>query len=396
MEEAGIELDTDIFKKLSKNSRKDIKNLEKVIYRLAGETFKINSPKELIRIFFEKLKLSSKGIRKTGAGKLSTKASELEKLRGAHPIIKEIIKYRELSKLFSTYIDVLPKLVDQNSRIHTTFHQTGTVTGRLSSSDPNLQNIPARSDIGDEIRRAFRASRGTIFLAFDYSQIQLRIAAHLSGDKKMLSVFEQGKDIHSATAADIFKVSENDVTSDMRRRAKVINFGILYGMGAQSLSENIGVSRAEAELFLQEYFMNFSGLASYFEKIKEQARELGYAETLFGRKRFLPEINSNHPIIRREAERMAVNAPIQGSEADIVKIAMVKVYDHIKTRGFDQDIVLLLQIHDELLCEVNPKKERDVAKILVPVLEGVCGNVPHLPVEVKSGPSWGDLKPLVL
>ena len=393
MEKIGIACDAKILSEASKKIRKIIKSTEDSIYEYAGEKFNVNSTKELSRILFEKLSISVKGIRKTDGGKTSTKFSELAKLSRAHPIIQKIIEYRELAKVASTYTDVLPQEIAKDGRIHTTFNQTGTVTGRLSSSDPNLQNIPAKSEFGDVIRSAFYAPEGKLFLAFDYSQMQLRIAAYLSQDEKLLEFFKKGKDVHSAVAAEVFGVPESEVAPEMRRRAKTINFGILYGMGANALSENLGVSRDEAAVFLEDYFLRFSGLARYFEEIKEKAASTGYVETIFGRRRYLPEINSSLLMIKREAERMAMNTPIQGSEADIMKLAMIRTSDKIlsdvKLKG---KIQMILQIHDELLFEAEKDVLDYAVKTLEPIMENIIADKILLPVDVKSGPNWAMLE----
>ncbi|PIR70696.1 MAG: DNA polymerase I [Candidatus Niyogibacteria bacterium CG10_big_fil_rev_8_21_14_0_10_42_19] len=393
MENAGVLIDVKKLEILEKKYTKEIRGIEKKIHEFAGEIFNVNSPKELSRVLFEKMQLPIKGIKKTETGWRSTRFSELFKLKNTHPIIDNILKYREFAKLLSTYIEVLPKLADGNNKIHTTFNQTGTVTGRMSSSEPNVQQIPNRGDLGGEIREAFRAQKDRVFFACDYSQIQLRIAAYLSKDKKMLSIFKEGKDIHTATAAGVFNVKEDEVTSKMRRHAKVINFGILYGMGVNSLAENLGVSKEEARNFLKEYFDNFSGLAYFFEQVKMDARLKGYVETIFGRKRYLPEIVSAYQETRREAERMAINAPIQGSEADIIKLAMIKIGEFLKNDPrLNKKIKLILQIHDELLFEADKDAILDAREAFKPILENICGDKMTLPVEFKAGPDWGGLK----
>lgn len=395
MEKRGIRVNPRMLSDLGETTEKEIKRLEKEVHMLAGESFLINSPKELSRILFDVLGISAKGVKKTGTGQRSTRFSELTKLAGLHPIIEKIIAYREVGKIHSTYISVLPGLADNEGRIHASFHQTGTVTGRFSSSNPNMQNIPTRSELGDKIRRAFIPSEGAVFLACDYSQIQLRIAALLSKEEAMLDVFRRGEDIHSATASRVFGVPEDKITSEMRRRAKVINFGILYGMGVQALSANLEVSRDEASLFLDNYFRQYPKLFHYFESVKEQARRKGYVETLFGRKRFLPEIHSSLIHIAREAERMAMNAPIQGSEADMIKKAMSGVCEHIeKDARMHGHVHLLLQIHDELLFEVDKEIALYAGEKIASFLEGVYPNKDvDFPVEVKIGPTWADLKP---
>ena len=308
-----------------------------------------------------------------------------------HPVIEKILNYRELSKLKSTYIDALPPLADVEGRVHTNYEQTGTVTGRLSSSEPNMQNIPMRSEIGRKIRRAFIAEKGFELVSFDYSQIELRIAAILSKDKKMTAAFKEGKDIHSITASEIFNVKESDVTDDMRRKAKVINFGILYGMGVNALSQGMGVSRDEAERFWEEYFSDFEGVARFIADTIEKARANGFVETLFGRKRFIPEIYSQIEYIRKEGERMAVNAPIQGTAADIVKLAMVKTQGEIKNKFMDE-VKQLLQIHDELLFEVKKPKIGDFVRSIKRILEEIYRGEIKLTVEAKVGANWGEMR----
>ncbi|MBI4114411.1 MAG: DNA polymerase I [Candidatus Niyogibacteria bacterium] len=393
MEKEGVRIEKAKLSHLEKKAKKQLGEIEGEIHALAGTPFNINSSKELASILFDTLGISAKGIRKTGTGKRSTKYSELVKLKDADPIIEKVMLYRELGKLYSTYISVLPELVKKDGRIHTTFHQTGTVTGRLSSSDPNLQNIPLRRELSDEIRRAFVPGSGYIFFACDYSQIQLRIAAMLSGEERMLSAFRKGDDIHRLTATRVFGVEKDAVTPEMRRRAKVINFGILYGMGARALAENIGVSQDEADLFLNHYFAQFPNLFEYFEKIKREARANGYVQTLFGRKRFLSGINSGFLHIQKEAERMAVNMPIQGTEADIMKKAMIEVSNAIRgDKELRGNIKMILQIHDELLFEVKNEELNRAKKIIPPILENVYkSDAVDFVIDVKTGPSWGDL-----
>ena len=396
LEQTGIACDAKILGKASVEIREKIRETEKVIYKYAGENFNINSTRDLSRVLFEKLSISTKGIRKTDGGKTSTKFSELIKMQKNHPIIQKIIEYRELAKIISTYIDALPKTIGPDGRIHTTFHQTGTVTGRLSSAEPNLQNIPAKSEFGDVIRRAFYAKPPRVFMAFDYSQMQLRIAAHLSQDKKLLEFFKEGKDVHRAVAAEVFGVRELEVTPEMRRRAKTINFGILYGMGAQALAENLEVSREEAAIFLEDYFLKFADLAGYFDELKRKAAMSGYVETIFGRRRYLPEINSMLVTVKREAERMALNTPIQGSEADIMKIAMAQVSDKIVgDKALNGKIAMVLQIHDELLFEAEKDVLDHAVKTLKPIMENIIENKIALPVDVKCGPNWAELRPCV-
>ncbi|MBI2052723.1 MAG: DNA polymerase I, partial [Candidatus Ryanbacteria bacterium] len=367
----------------------ELKSLEKKIWKLAGEEFDIASPKQLGRMLFEVLKLSPKGIRKTSTKSFSTQFSELVKLRDLHPMIDPLIRYREVAKLSSTYISVLPRLVHpRDRRIHTTFHQTGTATGRLSSSDPNLQNIPIRTELGREIRRTFVAAAGYELVSFDYSQLELRIAAAFSGDVKMLAAFRKGDDIHARTAAEIFNVNAQGVTPEMRRRAKTINFGILYGMGARALAAGLGVSYEEAEGYQREYLRDFPGIEEYRRRVIADGRKNGYVGTLFGRKRYLPNLNSRFTFIAGEAERMAMNAPIQGTEADLIKRAMIQ----ISRMGKKDNVRMLLQVHDELLFEIKKDAASDAARAIKRIMEEVPELDVPIVVDVKRGPNWQDTK----
>ncbi|MCC6323454.1 DNA polymerase I, partial [Candidatus Nomurabacteria bacterium] len=374
--------------------------LEKEIWKIAGTEFNINSPKQLGEVLFDKMGLSVKGLKKSAGGARSTRESELEKLREGNPIISKIFEYRELQKLLSTYIDTIPTQVAEDGRLHATFSQTGTTTGRFSSNNPNLQNIPIRTELGKNIRYAFVAERGYTLMAFDYSQIELRIAALLSQDEYFIKVFREGKDIHSAVAMRVFGVGEKEVTSEMRRRAKIINFGILYGMGVNALKANLGGERKDAQIFYDNYFAQFPTIAHYLESVKEFARVHGYTTTLFGRRRYFPGIKSSIPFIRAMAERMAINAPIQGTAtADIIKIGMKNVYDALKEEGIVLDVRLVLQVHDELVFEVKKGLE-DKAKIIIEkalknaIPNEFVSNMQTVPLEVSCGvgQSWGELK----
>ncbi len=398
MTKIGIKLDISYLRKLSKRSHQELTSLETEIHDLANDNFNINSPKQLGEVLFDKLGLKVKRAKKTAGGQRSTRESELQKLKNQHPIIDKILRYRELQKLTSTYIDNLPKLTDENNRLHSTFLQTGTTTGRLSSRDPNLQNIPVRTKEGLEIRRAFIADENCSLVAIDYSQIELRVAAILSGDKKMIEIFKNGEDVHKAVSMQVFGVSEDRVTPDMRRRAKVINFGILYGMGVNSLRQNLGedITRAEAQEFLNAYFNTFTRLAEYLEESKNYAHQHGYTKTIFGRRRHFPGITSHVPFIRAQAERMAINAPIQGSQADIIRLAMVKIDKYIHDKKLDKKVQLLLQVHDELIFNINNTKLTAVIPELVNIMTGILSEqeargVP-LEVSVKTGVNWRDLK----
>ncbi len=398
MQDRGIKIDAKYLQELSKQYHAELTELEKNIWKEAGEEFNINSPKQLGVILFDKLGLSMRGLKKTAGGERSTRESELEKMSGLHPIIDYILKYRVLQKLLSTYIDPLPTLLAEDGRLHTTFLQTGTTTGRMSSSNPNIQNIPIKTEAGKKIRDAFVAEKGFKLVKFDYSQIELRIAALLSGDEKLIEIFKSGGDIHQAVASEVFRVPREKVDKEMRRKAKVINFGILYGMGVSALKKNLDSTREEAQFFYDEYFKNFSGLANYLESVKASAKKLGYTETFFGRRRYFPNIKSKLPFIQASNERMAINAPIQGTSADIIKIAMVRIFDYIKKGGLSSDVFLLLQVHDELVFEIK----EGVLKDVVPKLEHIMQNVISLeemkgiPLVVNGevGDNWGQTESL--
>ncbi len=397
MEILGIKINALKLGKISDKLQKELKILEKKIYQLAGGKFNINSPQQLSEILFLKLKIPGAlvggRIKKTPGGALSTDAAELEKLRPQHKIIDHILKYRELAKLKSTYTDALPKTVDKNGRIHTTFNQTGTASGRLSSQDPNLQNIPARGDWGDKVRQAFVVEKGYKFLSIDYSQIHLRIIAALSGDKKMMEAFKKGLDIHKFTAAEINNVPIDKVTPQMRFAAKALNFGIIYGIGAQSFAESAGISKEKAREFIAEYLRDFSGVARYIKELQDEARERGYTLTLFGRRRYLPELNSQNPMLRSQAERIAVNMPIQGLEADIIKKAMIEVDSWIQKENLDSEVRMILQVHDELLFEVKENFIKKAAAEIVEIMESVLDLKVPIIAEAKTGDNWGELKP---
>jgi len=357
-----------------------LNELEKKIWKLTGEEFNINSPKQLGEVLFVNLGLGGAKPKKTATGAYSTNVSQLLKLKGTHPVIDEIMEHREISKLLSTYIDALPKLADENNRLHTHFDSFGTATGRLSSQNPNLQNIPQKTERGREVRKAFVADKGFKLVAFDYSQIDLRAAAILSGDKNLAEIFQRGDDAHALAAAKVFGVKPEEVTAEMRRKIKVINFGVLYGMGINALRQNLGGTREEAQKFYGEYFKNFSGLKEYIEKTKKFARENGWTETLFGRRRYFPEINSSAGFLQKEAERMAVNMPIQGTSADFIKLAMVRVDKALEEKGLKDKVFMLLQIHDELLFEIK----KDVAVKAAPVIKEAMKSVYPLKKEDRS------------
>ncbi len=397
MHECGIAIDTKYLHKLSKEYHKELSRYEEQIWKHAGKEFNINSPKQLGEILFDTLKLTIKNHKKTSLGVKSTRESELEKLKGTHPIIDDILEYRQLQKLLSTYIDTIPHMVDEKGRLHTTFVQTGSSTGRMSSQNPNLQNIPIKTELGRNIRKGFVAEKGWKLVSFDYSQIELRVAAILSGDEKLGAVFKSGGDVHTAVASEVFKVAPTDVTKEMRRQAKVINFGVLYGMGVNALRQNLGADtdRAEAQRFYNEYFSGFSGLATYLEKIKKIAAQQGYTETLFGRRRYFEGINSHLPHIKASAERMAINAPIQGTSADILKIAMIRIAGYLKEKKQENNAHLLLQVHDELVFEIREEKVAELAAPIRKIMESVLSleesrGIP-LVSSCASGDSWATL-----
>ncbi|MCX6754547.1 MAG: DNA polymerase [Candidatus Nomurabacteria bacterium] len=400
MEKQGILVDVPYLNKISSEYHSDLDILEKNIWKEAGVEFNINSPKQISEILFTTLGLSTKGIKKSAGGAISTRESELEKLRELHPIIGEILKYREIQKLLSTYIDTIPAQVGEDGRLHAHFIQTGTTTGRFASNNPNLQNIPIKTERGKNIRNAFVAPKGYVLASFDYSQIELRVAALMSQDPYFIKAFNEGHDIHLAVAMKVFGVVEKDVTADMRRRAKVINFGILYGMGVNALKDNLGTDRKEAQVFYDNYFAQFPTIAAYLESIKEFAKKNGYTETLFGRKRYFPGIKSPLPFIRAMAERMATNAPIQGTAtADIIKIGMKNADEQLRACGFTDEVRLVLQVHDELVYEIKEDKIEKALKIIENAMkdaipEEFCSGINTVPllVSVVYGKTWGDLK----
>ena len=396
MEKHGIQIDRSILAKLSKEYHATALRLEKQIWQEAGMEFNVSSPKQLGEVLFDKLGLTAKGLKKTAGGARSTRESELEKLRGQHPIIPRIFEYRELSKLLSTYIDAIPPLLDTADRLHTRFIQSGSTTGRMASENPNMQNIPLHSELGRPIRDAFVAEKGFVLVGLDYSQIELRIAAFMSGDQKMIEIFRKGQDVHRAVASYVFKVPQDKVDAEMRRRAKVINFGIIYGMGVLALKQNLGTSREEAQNFYNEYFAEFSTLAAYLDQVKAETAERGYTETFFGRRRYFEGIKSKIPYIRAQAERMAVNAPIQGTEADVIKLAMIRVDEYIRREGLGENIFPLLQVHDELIYEIRADKAKKISVEIEKIMESVIDQkrTAGVVLEAKAsiGTNWGELK----
>jgi DNA polymerase-1 len=390
MEENGIKVDLKALRELSAQLAEKIRKIEEEIFELAKTKFNLNSPQQVAEVLFEKLKIPTQDLKKTPGGAISTTTPGLKKIRGSHPIIDLILKYRELFKLKSGFSDSLPKMIDpKDGKIHPHFHQLGTETGRMSCSDPNLQNIPIRGEIGKEIRKCFQAQEGFKFLSADWSQMELRIAASISCDKKMQELFQKGEDIHELTALEIFQPIDGKITQEMRRIAKTLNYGVLYGMSVKGFSERTGLSLKKAKEFIERYFKEFEGLGNFIKESIEKAKKLGYVETLFGRKRFLPEINSIDPRLRAQAERIARNFPIQGTAADICKMAMVE----IANQGvLSNDCKLILQIHDELLFEIVKDKVEEVAPKIKKIMENVVKLKVPLQVELKVGDNWKDLK----
>jgi DNA polymerase-1 len=390
MENNGIKLEVAPLQHLNKEVGAKLKKLETKIYQLAGESFNINSTKQLKEILFTKLEIPTDNLKKTKTG-FSTAEDELTKLQDLHPIIPLLQDYRELNKLQTTYLNALPALINpKTGRLHTSFNQTIAATGRLSSTDPNLQNIPTRTAEGQKIRRAFVASTGCQLVSFDYSQIELRLAAHMSGDQKMIKAFKDQEDIHTATAAEINGVPPSEVTKNMRREAKAINFGILYGQGPHGLSQTAGIPYWQANDFIKKYFAAYPKIKKMTEGFIQEAQAQGYAVTLFGRRRPLPEINSTIPVIRKSAERMAVNTPLQGTAADIIKAAMVSIAKLID--GQEADIKLLLQVHDELIFEIKTDKLKTYLPQITAIMQDVLPLKVPIIVEASSGQNWGELK----
>jgi DNA polymerase-1 len=366
----GIRLDVKALKKMSETLHTQVAELEKKIHKLTGVEFNIASPKQLGEVLYETLALGTK-IKKTKTGAKSTNITELEKIKDEHPSIPLIIEYRELTKLLSTYIDLLPTYVKEDGKIHAHFLQTGAGTGRFACEDPNLQNLPVKSELGQKVREAFIASEGNVLLSCDYAQIDLRAAAILSGDRHLVEIFENNIDVHTGTAARVFGVAEKDVTPDMRRKAKAINFGILYGMGVTALKEGMGVERKEAQEFYDQYKSTFVRLMEYLEEVKAYAWKHGYTETLLGRRREVPLLKSPLPFLRAQGERIAINAPIQGTSADILKLAILDADAYIKEKKLEDKVKLVMQIHDELVFEIDEKVAESVANGLVEVLQSV-------------------------
>lgn len=408
MERTGILIDTGHLTALRKKVEMLLERTEQKIYSLTGVTFNIASPKQLKDVLFDKMKIQTKGLKKTKTG-LSTAASELEKLRGAHPVVDHIFAHRELAKLQSTYIDALPLLINKDTgRIHTSFNQVIAATGRLSSSEPNMQNIPIRTELGREIRRAFIAADGFCLLSLDYSQIELRVAAHFSQDEEMIQAFEEDRDIHTWTAAKVFGKDEHGVTPEERRRAKEANFGVLYGLGPRGLAERLDIAYQEAEDFIERYRALYPKVFLFLQSVVETARKRGYAETLYGRRRYLPDINSGSPMLKAAAERAALNMPFQGTAADIMKLAMIKVSSKFKAQSSklqrktenwqiqnSEEIRMLLQVHDELVFEVREDAILKWAGTIREEMEGAVHLRAPLKVDAKVGKNWGEMNSVI-
>ena len=389
METNGVALDTAKLREMSWSMSERMAKLENEIYKSVGHAFNINSTQQLGAILYEELKLPK--MRKTKSG-YSTEASVLEALKGAHPIIELLLEYRQLTKLKSTYIDALPALIDPDTgRVHTSFNQTGTVTGRLSSSDPNMQNIPIRTEEGKQVRKAFIAEKDTsLLLAADYSQIDLRALAHLSQDPKLVAAFAHGEDIHSTTASQVFSVPLSEVTKDMRRLAKTVNFGVIYGMSEYGLEQATELSREQAAQFIKAYFEKYSGVKEYLARTKKEAAEKGYVQTLLGRRRYIPEINASNAQVRMAAERMAINMPVQGTSADIIKVAMIQLQHEMDKERLEAKMIL--QVHDELLFELPQEELVKLKELVLQIMPNAIKLSVPVKVDIKTGRSWGDME----
>ncbi len=394
MELTGVKLDTAQLAAFSEELETRLADLSREIYRLAGMEFNLNSTQQLSDVLFKRLGLSPRGIRKTKSGHYSTRAEVLERLRDAHPIIPLLLQYRELAKLKSTYVDSLPHLVNpQTGRVHTVYHQTGTVTGRLSSSNPNLQNIPIRTQEGRRVRRAFVAEEGWLLVSADYSQVELRVMAHVSQDPGLIAAFQSGEDVHATTAAAIYGIPLSEVSYEMRRVAKAVNFGLIYGQGEYGLARQIGVSPAEAGSFIRRYFERFPRVHDYMQQVQQEAAAKGYVETLLHRRRYFPELMPQSRASRsrkQSAQRMAINTPIQGTAADILKLAMLRLHDQLHAHGLRAR--MLLQVHDEIVSEVPQGELDETIALIREAMERAFELCVPLKVDVEIGSTWGDLE----
>jgi len=392
MELKGIKINAKGLKDLDKKLEKELSGLVKKIYKEAGGTFNINSPKQLSRVLFEKLRIDIKGVKKTRTGAISTDVETLNLIKDKHAIAKYLLDYRELFKLQSTYVKPLQELIGKDGRVHTTYIQTGTATGRLSSQNPNLQNIPIGTGWATELRKAFVAEKGYKLVSFDYSQIELRVLASLSGDPKMIEAFNDDLDIHKLTAANVFNVSLEEVAPEMRRLAKTLNFGVVYGMGAIAFAKTSGLNFGEAKKFIEEYFNDFKKIKEWQEETKAQARTFGYVTNLNGRRRWLLRATSMFRGEAAEAERAAINMPVQGLAADIIKIAMVTIFEEIKKRKWDEKVRMLLTIHDELLFEISEDIIKEAGTAISKLMESAYELEVPLKVTMKAGKSWGEVQ----
>jgi DNA polymerase-1 len=389
MEMHGVLLDRALLMETSASLGSDMLRLEKEIYGSVGRQFNINSPQQLSTVLFNELKLKPASARKTQSG-YSTDAAILDELKDAHPVIRFVLEYRQLAKLKSTYTDALPLLVNPGTgRLHTSFNQAGTTTGRLSSSRPNLQNLPIRGETGSKIRQAIIAQPGWLLLSADYSQIDLRALAHISQDAELIATFQRDEDVHTHTASEVFGVPDSEVTTKMRRAAKTINFGVIYGMSGYGLQQATDLTREEAELFISTYFTRYPGVKNYIENTKRQASALGYVQTVLGRRRYIPEIHSTNRLARESAERMAINMPVQGTSADIIKIAMVNLHREMVKRGLKT--MLTLQVHDELVFEVPPDEMDILKQIVQEIMPAAMKLSVPLKIDIKAGPNWGEM-----
>ena len=388
MESIGFKVNKDILDELSIKFKRELEETQKEIFELADEEFNINSPKQLGKILFEKLDLPV--IKKTKTG-YSTNAEVLEKLKDKHPIIEKITYFRQLSKIYSTYVEGLKSVIDTDGSIHSTFNQTVTTTGRLSSTEPNLQNIPIKYEMGREIRKVFIPKKeGDLLISADYSQIELRVLAHISGDENMIDAFNHHSDIHTKTASEVFKVPVEEVTPLMRSRAKAVNFGIVYGIGDFSLSQDLNIPRKEAKEYMDIYFERYPKIKEYISKVIEEAKTKGYVLTMLNRRRYIPEANASNKIVKALGERLAMNAPIQGTAADIIKLAMVNVYNKLKELNLNSK--LILQVHDELIINVVKGELDIVKKLLKEEMENTIKLSVPLDVDVNVGEDWYRLK----